>query len=521
MTSNADLFRFIGTHLEQAKCARASTAELLAYVAKNKDAEAFSVLTQRHGPEVYRWCIFFLRSKSDADDLFQEVFLTLWQKCSKVRDPNKLDGWLFRIVRNKAFNRLRSRKMYAPLKGHESVLACKAEDQKEALNKEKLEIVMRELGQLRSEYQEAILLTKVQGLTLQAAAEKMGCPVGTVSTYINRGLEQLVQRLKRYHIEFSVSALCVAYSEASAEVPASLIRATVAYMTSSTVATLLCASLISRMLLSGLLLLGLGVGVVTLYSKFNSAEPTSPLPLSPIAVARTVREINRQFIVESAVPRIVEEFKKLVGKDGSVRFLKLTELPGPCFCLEFELNGMLAVKIGGKPVRSKLRWYYYQPNGGVRAESDYLNEGKWTRVNIDKPVRFHEPWTGKEIFSYSFTPYKTATNILREMQIEHPPFIHPAVADEIAMDPKWNTIRRIVGIWYTGEPLNRAVIYLDQDKKIAWLGTDGDLDNGVVLILEEGEYQLYGHPQKFTLSEDGCTLKGRLWGEWKKVENIE
>jgi len=517
MTNDTEWFRLIKAQLAQARCVCSSSVELIDKVVRNSDADAFTVLTQRHGPEVYRWCFFYLRNRADAEDLFQEVFLTFWQRCGKLRDSSKLDGWLFRIVRNKALNRLRSRKSVATLNPDEPLASSSSDVNRDIVGKEHLEIVLRELGQLRDEYQEALLLTKVQGLSLQAAAEQMGRPVGTVSTYINRGLEELVQRLKRFHIEFSVTALSIAYSEASAAVPASLVRATIAYVTSSRVASLLQATLINRMLLTGLLLLGLGVGVATLYSMYCSNEPASLLPSSPVGVVKTLTEINRQFIIESAVPRMLEEFKRLVGKDGSVRFLELKELPGPAFQLEFEIIGMLAIKVRGQPLRSKLQWYYYQPNGGVRALSDYFDEGKWTRIDIEKPIKAHEPWTGKEIFSFSFGPYKKAVEILHEMEIDPPPFIHPKVADEIELDPKWKTIRRIAGIWHPGNPLERAVFYIDQEKKVFWLGTEG-VTESARLILEDGEYQLYGYPEKFTLSEDGQTLKGRLWGEWKRGE---
>lgn len=203
MNNETELYRYVTTHLEQSKCARTSSKELIQLVVSHGDTDAFAALTQRHGPEVYRWCQFFLRNKADAEDLFQDVFLTLWVKCSKVRDASKLDGWLFRIVRNKALNRLRSRKHVTMLDTVEPVAALQ-HDGDPAASKEQLEIVMRELGNLRSEYQEALLLTKVQGLTLEAAAKQMGRPLGTVSTFINRGLEELVQRLAiPYRVEFA------------------------------------------------------------------------------------------------------------------------------------------------------------------------------------------------------------------------------------------------------------------------------------------------------------------------------
>ncbi len=518
MSNEAELYCYFTSHMAQAKCAHVSSQELLNRLVIQRDSDAFSALTQRHGPEVYRWCFYFLRNKTDAEDLFQEVFVALWLKGSNVRDANKLDAWLFRIVRNRALNRLKTRKRTVSFDTIEPVSSKSHEASQVAISHEQLEIVFRELGQLRTEYQEALLLTKVRGLSIQEAAEAMGRPVGTVSTFVNRGLEMLVQRLKRHQIEFSIPILATGFASECQALSNHLLNRT---QSSVTVCSACWGGMLKVMPISHTVSLAVKtcslLGLITLFGvawwHFSKDHATVPPTFSPVAPLVKVHQLNRQYLIDNAIPRIETEFRKLVSKEGSVRVVELTELPGPRFRVEFELIGMLGLKIKGKYLVSRLRWYYYQPNGGVRAESDYFDEGKWIGININKPIMMHDPWWGKEIFSWSFTPYIKAVQILQELQIEHPPFIHPTVADEVAQDPRWRTIRRIVGTWDL-----RTLIYINEVKKVIKVEPDGLEDETAGLILEEGEYQLYGYPQKMSLSEDGMTLKGRLWGEWKKTQ---
>lgn len=517
MTSDAELYRFVTTHLVQAKCSRASSAELMERVVKSRDTEAFSVLTQRHGPEVYRWCLFFLRNKADAEDLFQDVFLTFWLKSSKVRDTSKLDGWLFRVVRNKAFNRLGGKKPVTTLDGIEPVAASRFDVSDHAISKEHIEIVLRELGMLRSEYQEALLLTKVQGLALQATAEQMRRPMGTVSTFINRGLEELTQRLKKYQIHLSLPALAMTYKEASATSSPVIVNKAITTATTPVLAAAMKAGLTGRLFKAGILATGLlACGVSFYYWSFSN--PPVVVPSSPVAVVKNISNWNRQFFVESAIPRITEELKKVFGNEGSVRLISFTETPGPTYHAEFQVLARSNPQPGEPVIKSGVRWHYHEPTGGIRCETDQFCLGEWTHSSIDHPICFRIYNTR---FDIPFKPFRACEIILRELMIDPLPLIHHSVKAEIESDPRWRTIRRLVGYWNDPNlPADRRhLIYINEQKLPFWIEPSGVPVGGTVIIQEGDEFQLQSLPGKFLLSEDGKTLKGSVSGEWKKVEN--
>ena len=75
------------------------------------DGRAFEHLVKRHYMTVYKVSYKWCGVKEDAEDITQEVFITVYQKLSTF-DPMRamFSTWLFTIARNKSINYLRRRK---------------------------------------------------------------------------------------------------------------------------------------------------------------------------------------------------------------------------------------------------------------------------------------------------------------------------------------------------------------------------------------------------------------------------
>ena len=55
------------------------------------------------------------RTESDADDLLQDVFVRIHKRLPDLREPAKLQGWVYRIARNAVIDHYRTRKEHLPL----------------------------------------------------------------------------------------------------------------------------------------------------------------------------------------------------------------------------------------------------------------------------------------------------------------------------------------------------------------------------------------------------------------------
>ena len=78
--------------------------------ASEGDEQAFSVLVDRHYGFVFRVAARVLSEAADAEDVAQEAFVRLWRDPGAIDNPAALKGWLARVARNLAIDRIRRTK---------------------------------------------------------------------------------------------------------------------------------------------------------------------------------------------------------------------------------------------------------------------------------------------------------------------------------------------------------------------------------------------------------------------------
>jgi RNA polymerase sigma-70 factor, ECF subfamily len=109
MHEQASSGRATPSALQRNACNNAEEQLLLARLQKG-DTEAFVTLFQRHSARTSRQAMHLLGNEAEAEELVQEVFLTLYEKASTFRGDAALATWLYRLTANAALSRLRRRK---------------------------------------------------------------------------------------------------------------------------------------------------------------------------------------------------------------------------------------------------------------------------------------------------------------------------------------------------------------------------------------------------------------------------
>lgn len=162
------------------------------------DRAAFRALYAQAGPKLYAICLRMMRTRDQADDVFQEAFVKVWERSWQF-DPAKGEAmaWLATVTRHCALDRLRR----AP-KNHAGIDETVANEiDAEAAFRQPDPMMTRRLhhclGQLRAEHRNAVVLAYVHGFTHEELAERMGVPLGTVKSWVKRGLEQLKDCMDR------------------------------------------------------------------------------------------------------------------------------------------------------------------------------------------------------------------------------------------------------------------------------------------------------------------------------------
>ena len=207
------------------------------YLARDDPAAseaAFSALVERHGAMVLSICQRVLQNPHDAHDAFQATFLVLVRKAASIRRRESVGGWLFGIARRVA---VRARLEAARRRHHLEKMGIERNTSHAdaiTINNEPepdYRPLIAAIDRLPERFRRPVVLHYFEGLSAEAAAERLGCPRGTVLSRLARARERLRQRLE--HRGLSLEALMPATLASgpivfdSRTVPSSLVQSTV------------------------------------------------------------------------------------------------------------------------------------------------------------------------------------------------------------------------------------------------------------------------------------------------------
>ena len=180
----------------------AEDAELLRAVARGDEA-AFARVYDRYSAILLGLMLRILRSRPEAEDVLQEVFLQVWQQARSF-DParGRAFTWLATLARSRAIDRLRAvdSRERAAQRSAEDVEPPAAESQgwaeEEVIRAERAEVVRAALAELPEEQRQVLVLAYLDGMSQSEIAAAKNQPLGTVKTRTRTGLKRLSDALR-------------------------------------------------------------------------------------------------------------------------------------------------------------------------------------------------------------------------------------------------------------------------------------------------------------------------------------
>lgn len=156
------------------------------------DRDAFEQLFRSWYGKLASYAATLTSSRDGAEDVVQELFVTLWHKREALPELAKLPAYLLRATRNRALNQLRSQRTAGKwLATQEADPATPAVAESALIGQEVAARVQAALAALAPRSREVFLLNRDQGLTYVAIAETLGISVKTVETLMSRSLKAL------------------------------------------------------------------------------------------------------------------------------------------------------------------------------------------------------------------------------------------------------------------------------------------------------------------------------------------
>lgn len=153
--------------------------------------------------KIYRFIYFRVSGKQEAQDLTSDVFLKAWQYVADGNKVENLRALLYQVARNSLIDHYRDkdRKTLSLDEARttdesEKALIESLESVTKAVdNNLGLERIKKALKNIKSEYQEVVILRYLNDYSLREVAELMGKSYGAVRVLVNRGLRALKKEL--------------------------------------------------------------------------------------------------------------------------------------------------------------------------------------------------------------------------------------------------------------------------------------------------------------------------------------
>ena len=142
-----------------------------------------------------------LITKSENEDLEQEVYIKLWKNSDKYKEQGSIKSWIGTIAKNTSKDYLKSAMVRNEQNSTSdefvitSIKDKKTTPEDRVLASERQKRIIKAIDSLKPKLRETIMLCEIYGYTYEEAAEKLNCPIGTIKSRIYNAKKELAEKL--------------------------------------------------------------------------------------------------------------------------------------------------------------------------------------------------------------------------------------------------------------------------------------------------------------------------------------
>jgi RNA polymerase sigma-70 factor (ECF subfamily) len=180
---------------------------------RDRDERAFRELIDEHRDRVFNITYRMLGNRHEAEDVAQEVFISVFKTIDSFREESKFSTWLYRVTVNHCKNRIkylarrhdRDRDELDESTGHVNGYhhggPTHAAEPDRALASAQMEKLLQEaIASLDDDHRVVVVLRDVEDLSIEEICEITGLPDGTVKSRLHRARLVLRKKMQR-HVE--------------------------------------------------------------------------------------------------------------------------------------------------------------------------------------------------------------------------------------------------------------------------------------------------------------------------------
>ena len=160
----------------------------LVEAASRGDHEAFDVLAASAGDRLYAVALLILRAPDLAEDAVQEALVRAWKQLPSLRDPDKFDAWLYRLVVNACAEQGRQLRRWSQQVRALPTDVSIGDHSTSVVVRDQLE---RGFGRLKPEQRAVVVLHYYSGFSASEIARILGIPEGTARSRLHYAIEAM------------------------------------------------------------------------------------------------------------------------------------------------------------------------------------------------------------------------------------------------------------------------------------------------------------------------------------------
>jgi RNA polymerase sigma-70 factor (ECF subfamily) len=168
--------------------------------ARQKDFAAFETLLSRYEDKVFRLAYRIVRNETDAKEILQETFVSIWRKLDTFKGDSQFGSWVYRIATNAALMRLRTQRRHPEVSTEELPIGyldnygvpppsgenwSKRPDE-QLQSHELRDHIQAAVDTLPDIYRTVFIIRDVEGMSTEETADILGISIPTVKTRLHR-----------------------------------------------------------------------------------------------------------------------------------------------------------------------------------------------------------------------------------------------------------------------------------------------------------------------------------------------
>ncbi|MGG0662945.1 RNA polymerase sigma factor [Viridibacillus arvi] len=156
------------------------------------DEKSFQQVYQTHNDAIYQYIFYLIQHRELAEDLTQETFYRAYKQFGTFREEADVKTWIKRIARNLVYDHFRRKQIVKFIPFVHMDNRVEKETPSDILERgEAVATLYETLKELKLPYREALVLRKIDGLSVKEAADFLGCSEKQVTNNTARALKAL------------------------------------------------------------------------------------------------------------------------------------------------------------------------------------------------------------------------------------------------------------------------------------------------------------------------------------------